>query len=988
MKKLLLLLCMLTFTAAWAQIDRASISGTVTDQSGAIVAGATVNVESAATGLRRETQSNEAGIYLLPQLPIGAYTVSANMPGFQAKKYQVTLVVGQVRTLDIELSVGGITEDVAVVAEVAPLQLNNAEIGVVVEQTQIAAIPLNGRNWSALLQLAPGATNTGEGSQNTVRFNGRGRDENNFTFDGVDATGVKDPRQEANLRLNISLDSIEEFRVSSGLYNAESGNGAGAQMNLVSKSGTNEFHGGLFEFFRNDKLDARRPIDAGKPPFRLNQFGGNIGGPIVKNKTFFFANYEGLEQRLASTLTGSVPSASFKAGVPAALRSVMDAYDPGTARTSQADIDTLTVAASQPWTEKSALFKVDHRFSDNTSMFVRYNFDDGRITELRNALLETRTSNFRTQNGVIQFQHIFSPAVVSETRIGVNRSALHRITDGTFPEGVSISGFISLQADQTEVEIGTSYSLLQSLTWIRGGHTLKFGGEVRKIDLILSNSGSITTTFASRPLFLQNRADSITFASALPGVKGLRPYYFGYAQDEFKASRTLTLSLGTRYEYFAVAKTNDGRGRVFDLERCNGFCAPGTPWYFPDKNNWAPRVGMAWAPERLKSKTVFRLGYGMFYGPGQIDDVNAAIDSIPETLALSVTDQPALSFPALPFIGQARSTGVSARALQRDRRDGYSQEWTFAIQHQLPSAFVLQTAYVGGNGHHLFGRSFINTIDPATGRRPYPNYSNVDIKNNTGNSSFNSLQVSLQRSAPGGLRWQTQYMWSHNISDNSGAGDGLNLMISNCRVCDRGDADWDIRHTITGSAVYALPFGAGRRFVPGNSFVSAVFGGWNFSMLGTARTGVPFSVTVSRSAADLPDGVTSTPGKGAPPQRPNVDPNVSMYSSSKSPSSWLNPAAFQIPPRGTWGTLPRNALRGPNLWQFDLSASKESQISERIGLELRAESFNIFNRAQYGSPNANFSNLGTFGTITSVVNANPTGAGGPRQVQLALRLKF
>ncbi len=350
---------------------------------------------------------------------------------------------------------------------------------------------------------------------------------------------------------------------------------------------------------------------------------------------------------------------------------------------------------------------------------------------------------------------------------------------------------------------------------------------------------------------------------------------------------------------------------------------------------------------------------------------------IPETFTLSSTDQPALSFPAIQYVGQARSTGISARAAQRDRRDGYSQEWTFAIQQQLPSSFVMQTAYVGGNGHHLFGRAFVNTIDPATGRRPYPNFSNVDIKHNNGNSSFNSLQVSLQRSAIDGLQWQTQYMWSHNISDNSGAGDGQNLMISNCRVCDRGDADWDIRHTITASAVYDLPFFRGTRF-----------GGWSLSMLGTARTGVPFNVTMNRSAGDLPDGVVTTPGRAAPAQRPNVVSGVSMYSPDKSPSSWLNPAAFKAPSRGTWGTLPRNALRGPGLWQIDLSASKETQVTEQIGLELRAEAFNIFNRAQYGFPNANFSNLGTFGTTTSVVNANPTGSGGPRQIQLALRLKF
>jgi len=977
---------------AAGQVDRATIAGTITDQSGAVLAGASVLVESSATGLRRETASTERGVYLIPLLPIGSYTIVFTMPGFQTRRFdQVPLAVGQVRTLDVQLSVGAVTEAVDVTADVQLLQQSNAEIGAVIEQRQIGALPLNGRNWSSLLLLAPGATNTGEGTQNTVRFNGRGRDENNFTFDGVDATGVKDPRQEASLRLNISLDSIEEFRVSSGLYNAESGNGAGAQMNLVSKSGTNTFHGGLFEFFRNDKLDARRPTDVGKPPFRLNQFGGNIGGPIVKNRTHFFGNYEGLEQRLATTLTGSVPSPSFKQTVASsapALRAVMDAYKEGTARTSQADIDTLTTAASQPWTEKSALFKVDHRFTDGTSMFARYNVDDGAITELRNALLETRVSNFRTQNGVIQLQRIFSPSVLSETRIGVNRSALQRDTNGTFSEGVNISGFINLQPDRTEVEIGTSYSLIQSLTLAKSGHTFKFGGELRKIDLVLADTGQVTTTFQSRPNFAQNRADSISFGSALPGVKGLRPYYFAYAQDEFKATKALSLSLGMRYEYYSVARSSDGRGRVLDLKRCAGFCDAGTPWYFPDKNNFAPRFGLAWAPGRFGSKTVFRIGYGMFYGPGQIDDVNAAIDSIPETYTLSSTDQPSLSFPAIQFVGQARSTGISARAAQRDRRDGYSQEWTFSIQQELPQRFVLQTAYVGGNGHHLFGRSFINTIDPATGRRPYPTFSNVDIKVNDNNSSFNSFQASLLRSAGRGLQLQTQYMWSHNIGDNGGAGDGQNIMISGCRPCDRGDADWDVRHTFTSSGVYDLPYGRGRAIDPPNKGLEALFGGWSLSGVVTARTGLPFNVTINRAAADLPDGVVTTPGRAAPTQRPDVVPGVSLYSTDKNATSWLNPAAFRAPARGTWGTLPRSALRGPGLWQVDVSAAKHARVSESVGLEFRAEAFNLFNRAQYGFPNANYSNLGTFGTITSVVNTNPTGSGGPRQVQLAIRLKF
>jgi len=231
-------------------------------------------------------------------------------------------------------------------------------------------------------------------------------------------------------------------------------------------------------------------------------------------------------------------------------------------------------------------------------------------------------------------------------------------------------------------------------------------------------------------------------------------------------------------------------------------------------------------------------------------------------------------------------------------------------------------------------------------------------------------------------------MWSHNISDNGGAGDGQNIMISNCRSCDRGDADWDVRHTFTASAVYDLPFGRGRRTDFRHAFLETVFGGWSLSGIGNARTGLPFNVTINRSAADLPDGVVSTPGRGAPAQRPDVIGGVSLYSINKSAVSWINTAAFQAPARGTWGTLPRNALRGPGLWQLDISASKQTGITEGVGLEFRAELFNVFNRAQYANPNTNFSNLGTFGTITSVVNTNPTGSSGPRQVQFALRLKF
>jgi hypothetical protein len=987
-----LTLALLLFAAnAYSQADRATLSGTVTDASGAVVSGVKVDIKQTATGLVRTALSNDSGIFQVPGLPVGDYVITGEKPGFKLTRVEgIVLTVGQRATVNLRLELGAVSSQVEVIADAVELDKVSAEISGVVSGTDLSGIPLNGRNWASFMLLAPGAVNTGEGNQNSIRYFGRSRDENNFTFDGVDATGVKDPRQEANLRLNISLDSIAEFRVASALYNAETGGGAGAQVNLVSKSGTNQLHGGLFEFFRNDKLDARRPIDAARPPFRLNQFGGNIGGPIRKDQTFFFANFEGLRQRLAQTQIGFVPSADFKARAAAAspaIRPVMDAFKPGTSRTADPNIDQITAVASQPWREDSGLIKIDHRFRPSTSMFFRYNVDDGVIDEIRNALLETRTSNFRTQNATVQFQHVFSPTVLSESKLGMNRSALHRDTNGTFGEGVSIPGFINLQVDRTEVEVGTTYSLVQTLAWNRGRHAFKFGGEIRKIDLVFSDTGSIQTSFADRDSFLLNRANSISIAGPNPSRKVLRPYYFAFAQDEMKLSRNLTMSLGVRYEYYAVSKTSDGAGRVLDLYRCGGFCPPGTPWYFPDRNNFAPRLGLAWAPDALGGGTVFRMGYGLFYGPGQLDDVNAALDSIPESFSLSQRDQPSLSFPAAGFASQARSSGAAPRSLQRDRRDGYSQQWTFSVQQKLPFAFIGQAAYVGNNAHHQFNRSFINVIDPATGRRPIPNFSNIGEKQNNGNSNFNGLQMSLNRGATRGLSWQMQYMWSHSINDNSGAGDGAQNMISDCRRCDRGDADWDVRHTFTSAAVYQLPFGKGKRLGPSSGLAGVLVSGWEISGLGTSRTGRPFNISVNRSAADLPNGVASTAGDSAPPQRPDYVGGP-LYPATRTPDQWLNLAAFRAPARGTWGNLGRNAARGPGLWQVDIAAGKRTALTERTGLEFRAEMFNLFNRAQYGLPNANISQAAQFGRITSVVNGTPTGAGGPRQIQLMLRLEF
>jgi len=967
------LLAVLVFTSlgVLAQVDRATLSGVVTDPSGAVLASASIVLDSPTNGFKREVKSAANGSYQLPGLPIGTYTVSVSLNGFSTTRFDsVVLAVGQSRVLDAQLQVGAVASAIEVNAAATPLEQTNAEIGSVIGEQQIKNIPLNGRHWASLMALAPGAVNVGEGNQNSIRFFGRPRDDNNWTFDGVDATGIKDPRQEGNLRLVISTDSIAEFRVNSLPFTAEGGVGGGAQINLVSKTGTNQFHGSTYEFFRNSALDARRPFDGPNPaPFRLNQFGANLGGPIVKNRTFFFANYEGLLQRLSiSRVDGLVPSATFRAATPQALRGIINAFPVGNAPGPNANVDRLFATTPERRNEHSGMARLDQRINDKHSLFFRFAMTDGLISEIRNGLLETRDSNIRPTNVTTQWQQIWSTRLINETKLGFNRSALTRNDVGRLPEGVAIPGFSSTQATSYIIEKPSTYSIVDNLSWIRGRHTIKLGGEIRRIHLNVGNGTATSIAFASLDAFQRNALDRVTLSARLDTVGVRRTFFSGYLQDEIRFSPQLTLNLGLRYEYYTVSKDVVGRGRVFDIVRCQGFCAAGTPWFFPDRDNIQPRISLAYSPKALKGRTVIRTGFGRYIGPGQNDDVTAAIDSLPENLSLSAADAPGLSFPPTPFLGQLRAQGQTPRSVQRDRKEPESMQWTLSVQQQLAFSLVGQVAYVGNVGRNQLTRTYVNTFDPITRRRPLATFNQIDEKRFDGNTSFHGLQSSLNRSFSKGLLFQAQYMWGHAISDNAGSGEGGQIQDVTCRACDKGDADYDIRHTFTANTVYQLPF-ARKRW----------YGGWDLSGIFTTRTGRPFTVLVNRAATVVPSGQTQT-------QRANYlggDP----YVSNPTANLWLNPAAFGIPAAGTYGNSGRNRFRGPGLWQADLGIAKQFRITERFALDFRTEMFNLFNRAQFGNPVSNISTP-TIGRILTTANDGATGTGTSRQLQFMLRLNF
>ncbi|HXN46006.1 MAG TPA: TonB-dependent receptor [Bryobacteraceae bacterium] len=971
----------------WAQ-DRTAINGTVTDPSGAVVPNVKVELKCPATGLSRETVTGGTGIYEFPALPIGSYNIVMSKAGFKpVETDSVELLYGQARTVDATLAIGSTTDAVQVTASSELLNRTSPEVGQVIESEQISEIPISGRNWASLMLLAPGAINYGDGAQRAVQFNGHSLDDSNFTFDGVDTSGVQEQTQKADTRLNIALESIAEFRVSTAVYTAESGDAGGAQINVVSKSGSNQFHGTTFYALRNDALDARSPFDqVSLPPFTLNQFGASFGGPVIKNKAFFYLNYEGLRQSLGETLISYVPNDAFRAQVLATspvLKPILNAW-----ATGGTPIDSMTneliKVATDTIREDAGMARFDYRFNDANSAYVRYNIDNAYIDTPTDAMGGHEVIPHIPTNVVLEYQHIFSPTTYNEVKFGLNRANYHDWGYGTSPVAVSVGNvsFDSVSDTSLDTEVGTSFSYIDNLTMVRGRHTFKTGVDIRRIRL--NNSGNTLTTssltYDTPEDFINNNAASATYLQGEGVVGNRRTFAAGYFQDEFKATSNLTLNLGLRYEYYSVAHEILNRSAVVDITGCGGFCPKGTPYYSPNTKDFGPRIGMAWAPAMFHGKTVIRTGFGIYYGGNQNDDFSDPAESAVPRYSLTQADFPALSYPLVAFLNPANQL-FSPKAIARNRKDLSYNNWDFMIQQQLPKEFVGQIGYVGGEGHHLFDKYTVNLINPATGLRPLTNFSSFGLKANDGNNNFNALQATLQRRFVHGLLFQANYMWSHGITDSSdGSGTSVGFENMACRACDRSDSDIDVRHTITINGIYLLPIGHGQRFV-NTGLASRLIGGWELSGLAAARTGLPVNISVTRKASAMLDGNTSN-------QRPNLVAGESIYPADQTINDWLNIAAFSVPKNGTWGNLGRYIADGPGTYEIDTSLEKKFHLTEHSTFDLRATAFNLLNHPQYGKPASNISKAATFGTITSIINDGATGSGAPRRVEFMLRLEF
>ena len=771
---LTVLLLMALPRLALAQTDSGRISGTVRDQSSASVADATVTVKNDKTGEARSTTSNQEGFFVIPALKPATYTVTVSKQGFAPIEYpQMPVAVGQELVVDFEFKPAGVSESVTVAASSPVLDLSSAKIGVSVSEREVQGLPVNGRQMSQLMLQAPGSQNAGTGTWGDIRFSGRAVEQNVVKYDGVEASGIIDSapgvangENATPFKLQTSLENVQEFRVESSGYPAEFGTGTGGQVSVITKSGGNQFRGSAFEYFRSQKLDAPNHFDSPRNPddssitelpkslLKQTQFGGSMGGPVMKDRAFFFGSYEGYRLHAGKNFVEAVPSAAAWArAVPAVAGLRPGVTAPGAliqpGASANADFDIAQLQETQDVTENSFGGRLDFRVNDNWSVYGRVFRDQAESTDPQGVTGRFFRLTLKPINAVVNLQGLLGPRTINEFKFGYNGapSTESGPTQAGF-ENISInlsgsvanngiagqSGNSGIASPGGLVRVNSAgngrgapynpYSLTfaDSVSRTQGNHYLKMGADVRLIRMTTDQLGGITYTFANIGGFLANTPTQIQYFGDLSepspfhdGATGLKhinqEYYVGYAQDEWRVGSDFTLNYGLRYDYYVPLTEADNR--IVKLNINTGAIDPDTtPFYQSKKNNFQPRVSATWSPT---SKTVLRAGIGIFVGPGQTEDQIQPIEA--ERISTTLSSGPLLAYPIDPAAIRLNfTTNPNNRAYQpRAYANDYTlpekvYQYTASIQREIGGGMAASAAYVGSQGRNLFLRSITNQI--------------------------------------------------------------------------------------------------------------------------------------------------------------------------------------------------------------------------------------------------------------------------------------
>ena len=1033
-------------TATSLAQDDAAIRGALSDATGSAIAGGTVKIKNLETGSLRTLTTDDSGRYDAPALAVGAYEVSAEKAGFQPARAKVSLVLGQRATVDLQLAVAELQQNVQVQETAISADVTTTETSGLVGERQVKDLPLNGRSYDQLVTLNPGVVNYtsqragGIGTSNSVVGNmfsasGRRPQENLYLLNGVEYTGASEINNTpggASGQL-LGVDAVREFSVVKDDYGAEYGKRPGAQINIVTASGSNGVHGSAYEFLRNSALDARNFFDHGDiPQFQRDVFGASLGGPIKKDKSFLFVNYEGFRQNLGLSDVTLVPDAASRASAVGGIRPLLPLWPAA----NGPELPTSTGAPSgiaeaftnpvQHVREDFGTARFDETLSSKDSFAAVYTADDSTAHSPSNNPFTVDDIFLREQVASLSETHIFSASVLNRATFGFSRGGFYFNSGTTVdlpswvnagrPVGaVVVGGGTTLNGASQISNGGTNagsnlraarnlFTAEDHLTLTHGNHLFDLGVWFQRLQsndsLVQDQYGQIS--FASLKTFIQQGiVSTYTYAPSYTPLGWRSSEGAFYAEDAVKLKPSLELRIGFRGEFTNGWNEEDGRASNYLYNSAGVILSPpavGTSALAVNNAKFlpAPRLSLAWAPFASK-KTVIRAGVGVYYA--LLDNLSYRLDQNPPyNTVYAVKNIPFSSIaPGKTYAGAK----VIPSGVQPNLQTPAVESYTFKIEQQIAPNTVLSVGYIGSHGYHELLSLDTNlpapTICPASpcpsgypaGASYFP--ANAPLANNSvwnttdwfseGVSSYNGLEVDINHRIARGLQFRGAYTFAKALDD----GDNMNTSVATNSpafvadplqpMADYGRASFDVRQSAVINATYDLPFG--RSALRTRAWLDRLIEGWQVSGIETIQSGLPFTPQLSYNPSN--DGDTRNP------VRPSWNPAFTGPLTLGLPGEYFNPNAFIQPLPGTYGNVGRNVLQGPGLVELDLSLAKRFALSERFNLQFRAESFNLLNRANLNAPNPVVFTAATGGpspTAGVVTNTSTTS----RQLQFGLKL--
>lgn len=1002
----------------FAQSNTGSITGVVQDPNGGVIANATVKITNVGTNETRTATTDADGRYEVQALPNGVYKVSASGSGFQETTInEIRLAVGEKSRVDLNLSVGGVGGVVNVVADQTTTNTETSTVGDTINAARIADAPINGRDFTGLLATVPGSVQSTNQFQTSINgipstFGGA-----SVLVDGIDAgrvdlNGTSNVLGRIESRVNrVSMDSIQEIQVVESNYSAQYGQALSAVINPITKSGTNEFHGSVFDYIRHEALDANDFFNnANRYPrskFRLNQFGGNVSGKLIQDKLFFFTNYEGVRQTRGQLFTGITPTQAFRNTAPVAVRPLLNSL-PLPQTPLNANTGIYTVQKDGTLREDTGSVKFDWIHTDKSQFSARYNINDSKtLAPYGVGTDQTADGTLRVQLFKASHNYIFSGNTINEFAFGINRNVTNPsagpstlpIVNFTFGnQGTATIG----PAQFNQYRTGTVYQFTDSLSFRFGNHSLKAG-----IDIRLNNRQAESKTQETLSYFglvdpsgldLQSNNAFTISKNGSPLLSYSNENYSFFLQDDWKAHPRLSLNLGLRYDVSTVSREKDGNLQNFDLTTLT-YTPKGQKIHDADTNNWGPRVGFAFDIFG-NQKTVLRGGYGIFYNRELPASFGSPAANTYPSLGTDFFTWLNYLFgvPGTPCKGDVGGTFgypidprvyncavPTAFAIEKKLETAMAQQWSFNVQQNIGIG-ILEVGYVGNHVTHLLTDGVVsprnvNRKDPVTQARRFANFGDIFVVGAYPQSNYNAMQVNFRRNLTNGFRINANYTWAHAIDDVVGFfKDYQNEFDARA---ERASSDQDIRHNFVLDIGYEIPFSKWFENSP-----KWLADGWQLNSITQARTGFPITVTQQGGTF------------GGFSFRPNVNLGVDTRCPAYNlPNCQFNPAAFSIPAAGVFGNAGRNILRGPGFRQVDFSVGKNTRLSEKTSIQLRMEIFNLFNNVNFADPSGGLVQpdinslrpYGLFGQSISTVGnqlGGLLGSGGPRQIQLSARFTF